>query len=121
MYAAKHLPADAARFEVCKNCGHRISAFIVLKRSGLLTRPERPTVKDIEPILPCLECSECGLETIEIEFREDRESSTYLATSHSGRRGFHREHCSWMKNVPKSIRSSGLPSVAAELVTRSSL
>ena len=64
-------------FLVCKECGRRKPAFIVVREHDLIKPETIPSSKELPPLVGRFKCSVCGSKEIEIEAKQrvlDRQS-----------------------------------------------
>jgi ribosomal protein L40E len=94
---------NAPQFYVCRQCGHRNSAFPVLKDSGTWKGRGHPAYRLVRQHLHRVICSKCNSREIRIETGERQIfRKKYVATRRSAEEVFHLESCRWMNEVKLS-------------------
>jgi hypothetical protein len=94
------MSAEIVYYLVCKECGHRKSAFIVMRERGLIRPGTLPSHQELESLRSRLKCGECDSKKIAFEGRQSVNGKiTYVATTESEESAFHKSTCGWMRHV----------------------
>jgi hypothetical protein len=92
------------QFFVCKNCGHKKSAFLVLKARESWGRGD-PPIELVQKYLALAKCSVCGSKKVGVETGVpigEARRNRLVATTESNEGVFHKYGCGWMNHVPLS-------------------
>jgi len=84
----------------CKDCRFEESAFLLIKKAGLLLEKGSPRLGYVQDCLSQIKCGKCGDSNLQIFTKEKQVSGSYVATASSKRRVFHKSKCGWLVHVP---------------------
>lgn len=84
----------------CQDCNFDESAFLLLKRAGLLLKKGNPSLEYVQTCLSKIKCSRCNSNNLKPFTKDDKVGGSYVATANSGGRVFHKSKCGWLIHVP---------------------